>query len=146
MRKELYNAMGRQFLTIEYDIYNKWVYNNWIGYQTINSIIKGANTCLEYIEEHKCAFVLNDNRLVSGPWNHSNEWIAHRWMPRAVVAGMRFFAHVVNAQTLAEISAGEMHQNANGLFTMQVFNNYDLARTWLKSTKELSNSYQGRLS
>lgn len=67
MPTELTNGFGKVYLRIEYDASGPWVYNNWIGYQTLAGIVAGANACLLPLREHGCAQLLNDNRLVVGP-------------------------------------------------------------------------------
>ncbi|QHL87258.1 STAS/SEC14 domain-containing protein [Nibribacter ruber] len=132
MKKELTNALGRVFLTVEYDEKANWVYNNWIGYQSYESIVAGANACAEILQQHNCSFLLNDNRQIIGPWNHAVEWIATDWTPRAIAAGLRYFAHVVDADSLAKLSSEEMKQTADG-FAMQIFGDIEEATAWLKS-------------
>ncbi|GAA4315047.1 STAS/SEC14 domain-containing protein [Nibribacter koreensis] len=132
MKKELTNSLGRVFLTIEYSEKNNWVYNNWIGYQSYESIVSGANACIKVLNQHHCSFLLNDNRQIIGPWNHAVEWIATDWTPRAIAAGLRYFAHVVDKDSLAKLSSEEMKQSADG-FEMQIFGDIDEATAWLEA-------------
>ncbi|WP_026463276.1 hypothetical protein [Adhaeribacter aquaticus] len=138
MKKELSNAIGRVFITIEYDALHKWVYNNWVGYQTYDNVVAGANACLDFIKDYKTTCLLNDNREVIGPWDHATDWIANNWTPRALQAGLKYFAHIVDSQTLAEMSAEQMHQKVGTVFEMKVFANAEEAKKWLKHCHELS--------
>jgi hypothetical protein len=131
MKKELYNSLGKAFFTCEYDPQDNLILNNWIGYQTFDKVVAGSKACLDELRKRKCSRVLNDNSLVSGPWDHANTWIKEEWMPQAMAAGLQYFAHVVNPNTLAEASALSMHRNARGLFWMQVFSNRSEAKVWL---------------
>jgi hypothetical protein len=133
VRKELTNSFGKNFIAIEYDQHHKWVYNNWIGYQMYENVLAGANACLESFIQHKCACLLNDNRQVVGPWDHATDWIATDWTPRALRAGLRFFAHVVDKQTLAGMSAEQMYRKVGHIFEMKVFDDMEEAKIWLKS-------------
>jgi hypothetical protein len=133
VKKEIKNTLDRTFIFIELDEENKWVYNNWVGYQSFDSVVAGANACLDYLEPQKCKAILNDNRQVVGPWDHATDWIANDWTPRAIRAGLKYFAHVVDDQTLAAMSAGEMHQKVGDIFEMKVFNQIEDARDWLRS-------------
>ncbi|RDC58821.1 hypothetical protein [Adhaeribacter pallidiroseus] len=55
MKIELPNAFGNIFISISYDAPNGWVYNNWQGYQTLESVMQGANACLEIIQKYNCS-------------------------------------------------------------------------------------------
>jgi hypothetical protein len=136
MKKEISNAFGNVFLTIEYDAVNHWVENTWLGYQTTESIIKGANACIEEIEAHQCAYLLNDNQQVLGPWDHATDWIAEDWTPRAIAAGLTHFAHVVSPESLAALSAETMQVKVSGSFNMQTFDNQEEAKAWLKEAQK----------
>ncbi|RZK52173.1 MAG: STAS/SEC14 domain-containing protein, partial [Hymenobacter sp.] len=92
MLAELVNGFGKTYLTIDYDAANNWVYNNWIGYQTYVGVIAGADACLPPLRENHCAYLLNDNRQVVGPWDHAVQWIATDWAPRAAGQGLTHFA------------------------------------------------------
>ena len=132
MRNELTNCFGKIFISIEYDPQHRWVYNNWIGYQSYENVLAGANACLESFVRHKCARLLNDNRQVVGPWDHATDWIASDWTPRALRAGLRCIAHVVDKQTLAGMSAQELHRKVGHIFEMKVFDDMEEAKTWLQ--------------
>jgi hypothetical protein len=135
LKKDLTNSFGNVFLSIEFDNQNKWVYNNWKGYQSYENVMAGANACIEIIQQYKCPCLLNDNRQVVGPWDHATDWIANDWTPRALKAGMKYFAHVVDKQTLAAMSAEEMHRKVGTVFEMKVFDNMEAAKAWLNQCR-----------
>ncbi|QKG54293.1 hypothetical protein [Hymenobacter sp. BRD67] len=41
MKKDLHNIFGKVSLSIEYDRANHLIYNDWQGYQTLESIMLG---------------------------------------------------------------------------------------------------------
>lgn len=135
MKKELTNSFGKVYISITFDRQFNWIYNNWLGYQSFENVVAGANACLEFIRRYQVSCVLNDNRLVVGPWHHATDWIAKDWTPRAIAAGMKFFAHVVDRQTLAGMSAEEMHQKVGNFFEMRVFDDLQEARVWLQQCR-----------
>ncbi|UOQ52326.1 hypothetical protein [Hymenobacter cellulosivorans] len=132
MRRELSNAFGKTYLTINYDAVNNWVYNNWIGYQTHAGILVGAEAGLEVLMKRQCPYLLNDNSLVVGPWDHAVEWIAQDWTPRAIAGGLTHFAHVVDPGSLAALSAEAMHTSIGDYFQMRTFGSLAEAQTWLR--------------
>ncbi|GAA3994836.1 hypothetical protein GCM10022408_01560 [Hymenobacter fastidiosus] len=136
MKTELSNGFGKVYLTIEHDATNNWVHNNWIGYQTYVGIIAGADACLHPLAKHECAYLLNDNRLVIGPWDHAVEWIVTDWAPRAIAQGLTHFAQVVSPESLAAMSAEAMHLGIGGRLQMRMFSDIGEARTWLRQAQQ----------
>lgn len=136
MPTELVNGFGKVYLTIAYDAANRWVYNDWIGYQTYVGIVAGADACLLPLAEHKCAYLLNDNRQVIGPWDHAVSWIVNNWAPRAIAAGLTHFANVVSSESLAASSAQAMALGLNGQLQMHLFADIELAKEWLRDAQK----------
>jgi hypothetical protein len=136
MRKEVSNAFGKVYLTIEYDAARHVVYNNWMGYQTLAGIQAGADACLTMLQESHCPYLLNDNSLVVGPWDHAVEWIATDWTPRAIAGGLTHFAHVVSSESLAALSAQAMHTSIGDYFQMHTFASVADAQRWLEQARQ----------
>lgn len=136
MKKEINNAFGKVFLTIEYIEKNNLIHNNWLGYQTLEGIILGADQCLHEIVDHSCAYLLNDNRLVVGPWDHATDWIASNWTPRAIKAGLTHFAHVVSPESFAALSAETMSAKIGNSFEMRIFDDFEQAKAWLQTAQK----------
>lgn len=97
--------------------------------------MQGANACLEMIQKYNCSRLLNDNRQVVGPWDHATDWIAQDWTPRARALGLTHFAHVVSPESMARLSAEQMHVKISNSFHMQIFDDYPLAAAWLSQSK-----------
>lgn len=133
MKIELSNVFGKVFLIVSYDAKYDWITNTWMGYQTPESVIYGANTCLDFLKKYNCTRLLNDNQLVVGPWNHSTAWIANDWTPRAIAAGLTHFANVVSPEAMARSSALDMSVKIGDSFTMNIFDNIEVAKDWLQS-------------
>ena len=135
MPTELLNGFGKVYLTIDYDAANHWVLNDWIGYQTYVGIVAGADACLLVLRENSCAYLLNDNRRVIGPWDHAVEWIVTNWAPRAIAQGLTHFANVVSPEALAASSARSMSLGLNGQLQMQLFSEVAQAHAWLQEAQ-----------
>ncbi|MCR5889948.1 STAS/SEC14 domain-containing protein [Hymenobacter sp. J193] len=136
MATELLNGFGKVYLTIDYDQANHWVYNNWIGYQTYTGIISGADACLLPLQQQACAYLLNDNRQVLGPWDHAVEWIVTDWGVRAAAQGLTHFAHVVSPDSLAAQSAKAMLLGLEGRLHLRMFSDMDQAQAWLREAQQ----------
>ncbi len=87
------------------------------------------------IKSFKCTALLNDNRLVVGPWDHATNWIAEDWTPRAIALGLTHFAHIVSPESLARLSAEEMNIKISNFFQMQIFDDFQEAKEWLKQNQ-----------
>lgn len=138
MKRELKNAAGRIFVTIAYEPENGWVYNNWFGSQTLENVRQGAEACLEVLAATNCSYLLNDNRLVAGPWSQATEWIATVWMPQAITSGLTHFAHIISPEPLARLSAENMRHRIKGGFQMQIFDKLSGAGEWLKQAQPIA--------
>ena len=136
MPTELYNGFGKVYLRISYDPANHWVHNEWIGYQTYVGIVAGADACLGPLAENACAYLLNDNRQVVGPWDHAVEWIVTNWAPRAIATGLTHFANVVSPESLAAGSARSMALGLEGQLQMHMFDNMAEAQQWLREAQQ----------
>lgn len=136
MSTNLVNGFGNVYLRIDYDAANHWVCNEWIGTQTYIGIIAGADTCLPPLLENRCAYLLNDNRRVVGPWDHAVEWIVTNWARRAIAQGLTHFANVVSSEELAASSAQTMAVGLHGQLHMHLFDNVEAAQEWLHQAQQ----------
>jgi hypothetical protein len=140
MTTDLLNGFGKIYLRITYDAANHWVRNEWIGYQTYVGIVAGADACLGPLVENQCAYLLNDNRQVIGPWDHAVEWIVTNWAPRAIATGLTHFANVVSPESLAAGSAQSMALGLEGQLQMHMFGDIDEAQQWLREARQQASS------
>lgn len=131
--RELSTSTGKVYLSIYYDEQNNWIYNNWVGYVTPENVKQGSLAVLEAFKTYKTPFGLNDNTELVGRWDQSVDWIAQEWMPKAVEAGLRCYALVVDKEAFAAASALEMQNRAEGQFTMRLFEHITEAKEWLHS-------------
>ncbi|RYF13943.1 MAG: STAS/SEC14 domain-containing protein [Oxalobacteraceae bacterium] len=136
MPTDLLNGFGTVYLSISYDAANRWVHNDWVGYQTYIGIVAGADACLLTLAENKCAYLLNDNRRVVGPWDHAVEWIVTNWGPRAITGGLTHFANVVSAESMAASSAQSMALGLEGQLQMHLFSDIEEAKQWLREAQQ----------
>jgi hypothetical protein len=136
MPTDLLNGFGNVYLSIEYDAAGRWVYNEWIGTQTYVGIVAGADACLLPLREHSCAYLLNDNRRVIGPWDHAVDWVVSNWAPRAIAQGLTHFANVVSPEALAASSAHSMLLGLHGQLSMRMFGDIEEAKAWLHEAQQ----------
>lgn len=130
MIEELKSATGRVYLTIDTDTANRWVFADWMGYLTAESIRTGAAAYTAAVAKAKFSCVLNDTRSVRGPWDHSMDWVINTWAPNAAAAGLKYFAMVSTPESLADGSAANFYAQLTS-FHAEVFDNLSTAREWL---------------
>lgn len=93
------------FVDIWHDRANAWLYLDWKGAQTSESIRNGGEQLLRFIGELGIGKILNDNTNTVGNWISAVPWIVFTFLPRARKAGMQRGAHVYARNRLAKLSA-----------------------------------------
>ncbi len=134
MKLEAKNKFNKVYYTVEYDKASKHIYGNWVGFVTVEEVKEACLIGLSLLEKHRCPYMLNDNSQITGPWSGANEWIATVWMPRALAAGLKRFAHVVSPNIFAAMSVEQLVTKVEGMgFEMQIFQSKQAAKEWLFS-------------
>lgn len=115
--------------TLFYNDAEGWLQAVWQGHVDPSEAHWGAQSYLEHAGRIPSQFLLNDNSQLQGPWFESLEWLAEVWVPRAARLGLRYLAHVVQADQPRDILAA---CPASGLpFELQIFQDPAAARRWL---------------
>lgn len=77
----------------------------WIGLQDEAPLKQTGEIIRNFLKEHKCSKILNDNIDVLGSWYHSTDWTAKIWFPSMIEAGLKHFAWVCSKDLFAQLSA-----------------------------------------
>ena len=118
------------YLTIE--VQEKgWIYADWIGYQTEQSVMDGCEKMLEALKKYKLGKVLNDNTRVVGIWTPAAKWVGEDWFPRMKGAGLEQFAWVYSPSRLSQVSTDESLKSTPVPEIIQTFYNPQEAQDWL---------------
>jgi hypothetical protein len=121
----LYEAKN---LEISYDPVHRFIYCNWIGFQSKEMITRSGAIILDLFREKGCSKLLNDNTEVTGPWQEAAEWTSNVWFPAMISAGLKHFAWIFSPNLFAELSA----KKAMPVFdVVKSFDSYYEARGWL---------------
>ena len=142
MRQEFTNSLGELYLTTEFDSQNNWIYNDWQGLISNESVVQGSVSILQLLERTRCPYVLNDNRNLLGSWKQANNWIEQTWIPQALAAGLRYYAHIVAPGVFGQAAAEDMHLRVGSHFQMHLFESLEEASNWLRDM-QLSVPYSG---
>lgn len=133
----LLDALGRVHLIIDYDEENKWLVFTWLGDQSYASVLAGANTGIQLLQEKSCCCLLNDNRQISGFWSEEAvEWIVANWVPRAQQAGLTHMANIVQPGSLAAVYAEAVQFGAVKNLHTQHFFFLAAAQEWLREAQQ----------
>jgi hypothetical protein len=77
--------------------------------------------------------LLNDNTTLRGPWFDSLNWLLRTWAPQAARMGLRYVAHVVQADTRHDTITDTYRNQTSCLFELQFFDNVADAEEWLRA-------------
>ncbi len=119
-------------IEISYTATGKWLYVNWIGFQTVQSVKDGCGKILEYMISEACTKILNDNTLVEGMWSGAAKWGADIWFPTLREHGLQAFAWIYSPSMLSRLSTDKTLTHAHQPSYIQTFDDPEEAKAWLK--------------
>jgi hypothetical protein len=142
-----FNTGGKCILAYEKNA--GWLRATWSGYIHPADAIVGAQNYLEHVGPLHCLYLLNDNVELQGPWFDSTRWLEAVWLPQAQRLGLRYVAHVVQANTHSDILTLKFprYQMVEAL-ELQLFHDVAVAEEWLRSCQypprqPATSAYQG---
>ncbi|HEX8504098.1 MAG TPA: hypothetical protein VF630_01925 [Hymenobacter sp.] len=122
--------------TLTYEESGQWLRATWRGFVDMAEARRGADNYLKTLAGLRCLCLLNDNSALHGPWFDSIEWLEQVWVPHAVSLGLRYVAHVVQADSLSDIVTVNLAgEQAHGL-ELQIFQQVPEAEAWLRSCQQ----------
>ena len=110
-----------------------WLRATWRGFIDTEEALLGAANYLNKLRDLRCAYLLNDNVALMGPWFDSVEWLERVWLPQARQLGLRYIAHVVQADSLSDIITVTLHGSSVQEIEIQIFQQVGEAEAWLRS-------------
>jgi hypothetical protein len=129
--KELMKGNGDVFFEARRSPDNAFVFVNWIGIQSIETIIMGNNQILALLREKPCKGLLNSNRELIGPWEAAVAWLAYKWAPQAKALGLCHIAHVLSPGIYGQRSFNSLSPLLEELLDLRSFEDEDTAERWL---------------
>ena len=129
----LEKVYGDVFFTARRVGNNSYLYAQWQGVQSVETVKEGGYKMLEMIKEKPCAKLLNSNRNVIGSWDMALDWAENEWAPQMRAAGLRYLAQVVPASIFAMITIENLVRHICGEFEIRMFENDEDAQAWLES-------------
>ena len=110
-----------------------WLRATWRGFIDTDEALRGATNYLAKLRDLRNAYLLNDNAALLGPWFDSVDWLERIWLPQARELGLRYVAHVVQADSLSDIITVTLHGSSVQEIEVQIFQQVDEAEAWLRS-------------
>ena len=119
-----------------YEEAHRWLRATWYGTVDPTEAQRGAESYLAKVGAFHCPYLLNDNSALRGPWFDSVEWLERVWLPHALALGLRYVAHVTQADTHADVLTLTFPQALAGVLDLQVFDDLASAEAWLATCQE----------
>jgi hypothetical protein len=113
-----------------------WLRAAWSGYITTDDAMHGARNYLAQVGSFHTRYFLNDNTSLRGPWFDSLEWLNQVWLPQAIQLGLRYIAHVVQADTHNDILTLACPVPITDVLELQLFDDVASAQEWLRTCQQ----------
>lgn len=130
-KKELRKANGDVFFEANRKIGNSYIYVNWIGIQSLESIMMGGNLLLNMLRHKACSSILNSNHELIGPWEEGALYLGNNWASSARILGLLNFAHVLSPGIYGQRSFQKFENLATKHLHIQTFATDEEAAIWL---------------
>jgi hypothetical protein len=118
---------------LTYDEAEGWLCATWKGYVDPLEAREGAAAYLRLAAHQSSPLLLNDNSQLQGPWFDSLDWLGGVWVPQAERLGLRYVAHVVQADRPTDTISSQFPLSLP--FELQIFQNLVDAQQWLRACR-----------
>ncbi|TPG66391.1 hypothetical protein [Hymenobacter nivis] len=120
------------FVTIAHDVPRGWLYVDWQGPQTRDTVARGTAQVQYFLRATGCCKLLNDNTNVEGTWSLENtSWVIGELLPGLHAAGLRYMAWVYAAASDSWRSTEMTLALAAAQPTVMAFHDVPAAYAWL---------------
>lgn len=130
---ELRKGNGDVFLEARRMPDNSFILANWIGIQSLETVVMGCNHILALLQERPCPGMLNSNKELIGPWDSAVNWLAYKWAPKAKSAGLQYFAHVLSPGVYGQRSFEDLYPKLATQLEVETFEDDRSAQAWLQA-------------
>jgi hypothetical protein len=112
---------------------NAFIYAQWFGVQSVETVMDGGYKVLEMMQDKSCARLLNSNKNVIGSWDMALAWAENEWAPQMRAAGLKYLAQVIPSSIYATITIENLIQRIDEEFEIRTFAEEEEAELWLRS-------------
>lgn len=128
---ELKKANGDVFFTAQRAVGNSFIHVNWIGIQSLETIMYGAGQLLVMLQKLPCKTILNSNQELIGPWDDGALYLGNTWAPKAKHLGLNNFVQVLAPGIYGKRSFEKFQQLAGKFFKIETFEHEQDAEDWI---------------
>jgi len=121
---------------LSFDPAQGWLRATWTGYVRTEEALRGGQNYLQQTGPLHCLYLLNDNAGLHGPWFDTLAWLGRVWLPQAQRLGLRYVAHVVQADTHSDILTLRQLPTQLGELELQLFDDVASAEDWLRRCQQ----------
>ncbi|WP_018478777.1 hypothetical protein [Pontibacter roseus] len=114
---------------------NAFLYSQWYGVQSVETVQAGGYKLLEMMRERPCLSLLNSNKHVIGSWDMALEWAENEWAPSMRALGLKYLAQVVPSSIYASMTIESLIQHIDDTFEIRTFEEDEAAKAWLLSVQ-----------
>lgn len=132
-KQKLKKTNGDIFFEAERAHDNSYIFVNWIGVQSLETIVMGGNLLLAMLRKQPCLAIVNNNHELVGPWEVGVNFLVYKWAPEAKVLGIRYFAHILSYGIFGRKSFDTFMPMVKSYFEVQAFEKEKDAKTWAKA-------------
>ena len=139
--KEFRNELGDLYVEMEVNFDGRYLYSSWQGgFITLEELVTAGNYVLDLCEYFNLQHIINDNRKLTGSWDHANDYNANVWLPRALKIGLLKLAHISSPEIFAQLSGEQMEQYLGGDLNIKIFKDFEDFQVSCNKTPILQNS------
>ncbi len=128
---ELKKPNGDVFLIAERMPDNLYIHAQWIGIQTLDTVMQGGSHYIKMLQEQPCSRLLNNHKELIGPWEVANDWIVSFWTPKVMELGLQYMSQVLAPGIYGKMSFHHLHQHIGDKFQIKMFEDVPPALDWL---------------
>ncbi|QHL86534.1 hypothetical protein GU926_03385 [Nibribacter ruber] len=139
---ELKKVSGEVYFEVRRSPDNAYLFVNWVGRQSLESIMLGGNQILALLREQPCKAVINSNQELVGPWEVGVPYLALKWVPSAIALGLRYFAHITAPGVYGQRSYDLFKKSVQVPLLMHQFKEVSTAELWLEAQTLARNTLQ----
>ena len=132
-KKELKKASGDVFFEASRMEDNSYIRVNWVGIQSLETIMMGSGQLLSMLQKKPCAAILNSNKELIGPWDDGALYLGSTWALKAKFLGVTRWAHVMSPGIYGQRSFQKFNQLAEPYFSIEAFDSEEAAAAELRN-------------
>ncbi|MFB9864771.1 hypothetical protein [Rufibacter immobilis] len=130
-KAELKKPNGDVFLVAERAADNSYIHAQWVGIQSLDTVMEGGTFYIEMLKQQPCPRLLNDHKELIGPWDIANNWIVQFWTPKVMELGLQYMGQVLAPGIYGKMSFHQLHQRISDQFQIKMFEDVPTAMDWL---------------